>query len=329
MGQLEDAEAFVDLAENGEIALRMIRDNDYDAVLMDMQMPVMDGIEATRIIRSNPRFKTLPIIAMTANAMASDRILCLDAGMNDHIAKPIDPDQLFGVLLRWIRRAEGDGKAARGAAATHAPDSHASAAEIAIAGIDVRAGLKRTGGNRQRYETLLRKFAEQQAPAIAAMKDALSAGDAATAERVAHSLKGAAGTLGASSLSEAAARAETAIKSGRGVDDAIRFLSLALDAVLADLRAALPGETAGNGAGAGSGDPATVKEPLARLKQLLETDDGEAADFIVDTRPLLAGVLTPAEIKTLGDRVGNFDFEAALKCLSGIASRLSLNLEGE
>jgi two-component system, sensor histidine kinase and response regulator len=103
IGQLEDAEAFVDLAENGEVALHMIRDNDYDAVLMDMQMPVMDGIEATRVIRSNPRYRGVPIIAMTANAMASDRILCLEAGMNDHIAKPIDPDQLFGVLLRWPR----------------------------------------------------------------------------------------------------------------------------------------------------------------------------------------------------------------------------------
>ena len=98
MGQLEDAEVFVDLAENGEVALRMIGDNDYDLVLMDMQMPVMDGIEATRIIRANPRYESLPIIAMTANAMASDRELCLEAGMNDHIAKPIDPDQLFGVL---------------------------------------------------------------------------------------------------------------------------------------------------------------------------------------------------------------------------------------
>ena len=106
IGQLEDAEVFVDLAENGEVALGMIAGNDYDVVLMDMQMPVMDGIEATRIIRSNPRYESLPIIAMTANAMASDRELCLNAGMNDHIAKPIDPDQLFGVLLRWIHRPE-------------------------------------------------------------------------------------------------------------------------------------------------------------------------------------------------------------------------------
>jgi two-component system sensor histidine kinase/response regulator len=104
IGLLEDAAIQVDLAENGEIAVRMAQENDYDAVLMDMQMPVMDGIEATRAIRSDPRFKNLPIIAMTANAMAADREQCLKAGMNDHIGKPIDPDQLFSVLLRWTGR---------------------------------------------------------------------------------------------------------------------------------------------------------------------------------------------------------------------------------
>ena len=104
IGLLEDAAIQVDLAENGEIAVRMARENDYDAVLMDMQMPVMDGIEATRAIRSDPRFQTLPIIAMTANAMSTDREQCLKAGMNDHIGKPIDPDQLFSVLLRWTGR---------------------------------------------------------------------------------------------------------------------------------------------------------------------------------------------------------------------------------
>ena len=104
LGQLEDAGIVVDLAENGEIATRMVGDNEYHAVLMDMQMPVMDGIEATRIIRSNPRFQELPIIAMTANAMAADRERCLQAGMNDHIPKPIDPEELFRVLTRWTKR---------------------------------------------------------------------------------------------------------------------------------------------------------------------------------------------------------------------------------
>jgi len=103
IGLLEDAAIQVDLAENGEIAVRMAGETRYDAVLMDMQMPVMDGIEATRIIRSDSRLQDLPIIAMTANAMASDREQCLKAGMNDHIGKPIDPDELFSVLLRWAR----------------------------------------------------------------------------------------------------------------------------------------------------------------------------------------------------------------------------------
>ena len=102
IGQLEDAKVSVDLAENGADAVRMVRENTYDVVLMDMQMPIMDGIEATKTIRSDPRFQSLPIIAMTANAMASDRELCLQAGMNDHIAKPIDPDQLFTVLIHWV-----------------------------------------------------------------------------------------------------------------------------------------------------------------------------------------------------------------------------------
>jgi two-component system sensor histidine kinase/response regulator len=328
MGQLEDAEVFVDLAENGEVALLMIAGNDYDVVLMDMQMPVMDGIEATRIIRSNPRYESLPIIAMTANAMASDRQLCLNAGMNDHIAKPIDPDQLFGVLLRWIRRPEADETAARqDGVALRKVASHASRPELGISGIDVRAGLKRTGGNRKRYEALLRKFAEQQAGTIDAMRTALEIGDAATAERVAHSLKGAAGTLGAVSLSEAAAVAESAIRIKDGVEGAIASLARSLAPVLQAIGTTLPDGSAGNGSTPPDGGAATVEEPLTRLKRLLETDDGEAADFIIDAGPHLAGVLTPAEIKTLTDRVGNFDFDAALACLSGIASRLSLNLE--
>ena len=121
-------------------------------------------------------------------------------------------------------------------------------------------------------------------------------------------------------------KAEAAIKSGHNVEQTVELLSLALDRVLANLWAQLPEDRAGNGR-SGSADPESVKEPLIRLKRLLEADDGEAADFIIDAKSHLTGVLTPAEIKMLSDRVGNFDFDAALKCLSGIASRLSLNLE--
>jgi two-component system sensor histidine kinase/response regulator len=328
IGQLEDAEVFVDLAENGAEAVRMVRENDYDIVLMDMQMPVMDGIEATRILRSNPRFETLPIIAMTANALVSDREMCLEAGMNDHIAKPIDPDQLFGVLLRWIKRPDGDGAGVRewietrpaAAAATPVADG-----PLDIDGVDVKSALKRTGGNRKRYEALLRRFAQQQATTVEDIRKALSMGDAATAERAAHSLKGAAGTLGAMALSEAAAKAETAIKTGQGIDTALTSLTVDLSAAVGAIRAALPEQTATNGGG-GSRDPTAVVEPLTQLKRLLETDDGEAADFMIDARSQLAGVLTPTEIETLSELVGDFNFEAALKCLSSIADRLSLSL---
>jgi CheY-like chemotaxis protein len=89
----------------------MVENNQYDLVLMDMQMPVMDGIEATRAIRLDPRFGDLPIIAMTANAMAADRDRCLEAGMNDHIAKPIEPEELFRVLAQWIRSGSANQKA--------------------------------------------------------------------------------------------------------------------------------------------------------------------------------------------------------------------------
>ncbi|MGB0057956.1 MAG: response regulator [Methyloceanibacter sp.] len=330
IGQLEDAEVFVDLAENGAEAVRMARENDYDVVLMDMQMPVMDGIEATRILRSDARFQTLPIIAMTANALVSDRELCLQAGMNDHIAKPIDPDQLFGVLMRWIERPEGDGAGPRELSEARAAVVHTPAVAdgpLDIDGIDVKSALKRTGGNRKRYVALLRRFAQQQASTVDEIRKALSMGDAATAERAAHSLKGVAGTLGATTLSETAAKAETAIKTGQGIDTALTSLFAGLGAAVRAIRAALPEEIPTNGGGGASRDPRTVVKPLTQLKRLLETDDGEAADFMIDARSDLSGVLTPTEIETLSELVGDFNFEAALKCLSAITDRLSLTLK--
>jgi HPt (histidine-containing phosphotransfer) domain-containing protein len=258
--------------------------------------------------------------------MASDRELCLEAGMNDHIAKPIDPDQLFGVLLRWIRHGN-DGQSMHDTAFAPAQPMPIAPIDIEIPGVDVRSGLRRTGSNAKRYKTLLSRFAQQEAGAVDTMRTALAMGDAATAERAAHSLKGAAGTLGAAALSGMAAEAETAIKLGQRADQALETLGLALARVVDGIRVALP-ESDGDGASPAA-SPATVLEPLVRLKRLLENDDGEAADFMVETQSRLARVLRPAELKTLNERVGNFDFDSALKCLSGIAERLSLDLESQ
>ncbi len=319
LGLLEDAELSVDLAENGEIAVRKVGDNNYDLVLMDVQMPVMDGLEATRVIRSDPRFRSLPIIAMTASAMAAERDRCLEAGMNDHIPKPIDPKHLLDVLLRWIAR-DGD-------STKTAPKGEPTTPGIlSIAGLDTESGLKLTGDKRKRYESLLREFAKQEAGAVEQMRTALAAGDPATAQRGAHSLKGAAGNLGATVLSEAAAKAETAIKNGRGVDTALRSLSVSLKAVVEAISAALPDEVSLETAHEDSIDPAVVVEPLSQLKQLLENNDGAAVKFTVQARPSLSRVLTRSEIETLSELVGKYDFVAARKCIADIAARLSLDL---
>src|SRR6516162_625578 len=189
-GLLEEAKVSVDLAENGEVAVRMVRKRDYDVVLMDMQMPVMGGIEATQAIRSDARFRSLPIIAMTANAMAADREKCLEAGMNDHVAKPIDPDELFSSLLRWIKPRDWKGASSKAAPAKTSDTPTKASDTPEIAGIDTKSALKRMGGNRRLYESLLRKFAEQEAGVVEEIGAALKASDASTAERAAHTLKG-------------------------------------------------------------------------------------------------------------------------------------------
>ena len=106
-GLLEDAGLVVDVAEDGMRALELAKQNTYDLILMDMQMPHMNGIEATRAIRALPAYAQTPILAMTANAFDVDRQVCLDAGMNDHIAKPVDPDRLYGILLAWLEKRGG------------------------------------------------------------------------------------------------------------------------------------------------------------------------------------------------------------------------------
>jgi signal transduction histidine kinase/CheY-like chemotaxis protein len=327
---LEDAHMSIDVAQNGEVAVRMVGSGTYDVVLMDMQMPVMDGITATKAIRANPRFRSLPIIAMTANVMAADREKCIEAGMNDHVAKPIDPEELFAALLRWIKPRDGGRAAGEAAAPVSSPLAPAKAPDsvvLEIPGIDTKSALRRTGGNLKRYESLLRKFADPMAGGVAEIRSALVANDTVTAARAAHSLKGAAANLGATALAEVAAKAETALTKGQGVEDALKSLAISFEALTAAIRTALPNEQVAAGDAQVSADPATVREPLNRLRKLLKNDDGDASDFIIDARPALSRVLTESEINTLTGLVGNFDFEAALKSLANISARLSLKLE--
>ncbi len=333
LGLLEDADLAIETAENGQIAVQMVAEHNYDIVLMDMQMPVMDGLAATRAIRLKPQFRSLPIIAMTANVMESDRERCTEAGMNDHLAKPIDPDALFAALLRWIKpRADVAAKASAETAASTAPPAGAPApagapetTALQVAGVDTQSALRRTGGNSKRYEMLLRKFAESAN--VEEIRTAQAAGDTATAARAAHSLKGAAANLGASAVANSAADVETAIKAGLIVQPLLDSLATSLRAVVQAIRSALPDERAPESASDSTADPASVAAPLRKLKKMLSNDDGDAADFILEAQPELAQVLTGSEISRLRDFVSNYDFIGALKCVSEIAGRLGLKLE--
>ncbi|MBI2768731.1 MAG: response regulator [Burkholderiales bacterium] len=203
---LEDAGFVVDIAENGQVSLEMLQRAAYDIVLMDMQMPVMDGVTATLEIRKLRHLAGLPVVAMTANAMQRDRQRCLDAGMNDFLVKPIDPDALFAMLLKWIK-PQRDGTAGIAAALPAAPVQAPAAC-----GLDVALGLSRMMGKKPLYRAMLRRFADGQAGGGEAIRDALQSGDWALAERLAHTTKGVAGNIGATGLPECAAELETALR---------------------------------------------------------------------------------------------------------------------
>ncbi len=214
---LEGAGLTVSLANNGREAVNAVKEGVFDAVLMDVQMPVMDGYEATREIRNDPRFKHLPIIAMTAHAMAGDREKSIEAGMNDHVSKPIDPEALFESLASWAGKAERRSPEGGGPAKTSAAKKDTSQADVELPdldGIDVEAGVRRLLGNRKTYRRILLKFREDFQQAAQEVKKLASEGNYREAQILAHSIKGAGANIGAEGLQGAAGGLERWYKEG-------------------------------------------------------------------------------------------------------------------
>ena len=319
---LRDAGMVVDVANHGGEAIEMVRQAikrgaPYAIVLMDMQMPEMDGVQATQLLRAMPQLQHLPIIAMTANAMQVDRDRCRDAGMVDFVSKPIDPDTLWQTLLRWMPPGAAEPIATSTATETVAPAPGLASALYEIDGLDAAQGLRRVMQRAKLYEDVLRRFANTYRPGLTPLHDALRAGDAETAERFAHTLRGVGGNIGATAIPEMAAALESAIHQ-KSASERIWALEAALEAPLArlvrQLDAAL-GSTLDAAAGPVPALSDEARRALVRdLAGLLDENDASAAELLrlhqAAFHELLAARFVP-----LKEAIDNFEFGQALDLL--------------
>ena len=314
---LESAGAAVTIANHGGEAVKMLKEGPeppaFDVVLMDLQMPEMDGYTASKLLRADPRFQRLPIIAMTAHALVEERQRCLDAGMNDHVTKPIEPEALFAALKRWVQVAPGK------------PVSRADENELpAIEGVDVAGGLKRVAGNQKLYRNLLEQFAAKQADAAAQIRAALEGGDAAVAGRIAHTVKGVAGNLGIAEVQAAAEKVERAIREKSSLPGNLQGeLEAALQRAVQAIEQAFPAAPPAAIESPQPFDPERASAAIAKLKALIEANDGEAVDAFPELEQALAENADRSHLDGLRDALGDFDFEKAASLLAEISEPLS------
>ncbi len=338
---LQSAGAIVTVANHGGEAVEMLTAKEeappFDVVFMDMQMPVMDGLTATKLLRTKPYLQKLPIIAMTAHALVEERQRCLDAGMNDHVTKPIDPDVLFATLIRWaqphpaaaapVTPAATEVRQA-GASEVQRPAAPGEVIVPEIEDVDVAGGIKRVAGNKKLYRSLLTQFAEKQSDAGQQIAEALKSNDPKVAERIAHTVKGVAGNLGIATVQSSAAMVEKAIReSDPATDDLLKEFDKVLRAQVHKVATALGAtETVSSAVAATIVFNADAAADAAlRLKGLLDASDGDSEEAFTSFRDAVGGKIESARLDALGDSIRDYDFEAALAKLDTIVQELGLH----
>ncbi len=318
---LQDAGIRVDVAGDGAEAVEKVKLSAYDGVLMDCQMPVMDGFEATRKIREDERFADLPILAMTANAMAGDRERCIECGMNGHISKPIDIGQLFTTLARWIK-PKAPAVQSNGAIALSKDDALPD-----IPGIETDKALTRVGGNAKLLRKLIIRFSETQADVITRIKAALDINDTVTATREAHTLKGLAGNIGAAEMFDLAAILEGILNKCEtdGLPQAMEDVDRELRDLLRRISVGMPRETEATRPEVGL-DMEALTSGLRQLAALLVDDDSQAADMIDAVVDQLKSAGHGDAAKRVQASIASFDYEEALSRLREIAQSLGVSI---
>ncbi|HJW57266.1 MAG TPA: response regulator, partial [Burkholderiaceae bacterium] len=309
----------VDVAGNGRIALDHLLTagpGHYGMVFMDVQMPEMDGLEATRRLRADSRFADLPVVAMTAHAMAAERDRCFAAGMNDHLTKPISPSELYRAIGHWCPQhvVRQDEDAVVQAAGADEP-------ALVIAGVDVQDGLSRTLGNRAFYLEMLERFCEGQRDTVAGIRQTLER-DRVLAERMAHTLKGVAGLLGAAEVQQLSARIEAGIRGGALLDELqplLQELDVVMRALFDAIAAALPKSAAPGPASPAASAAVDRDEAQALISEfalLLCQCDSEALDVLQRGGALLAAALDDDTYRLIERAARQYDFDAALDALA-------------
>ncbi len=304
----------VDLAANGAEGVELASSGRYVAILMDMQMPVLDGIAATEAIRRLPSLDQLPILALTANAFDLDRQRCLRAGMNDFIAKPIDPATLYETLLLWLPRSRPAPAETGGPQMQRQLDDTPAGDEIplAVAGLDAQAALMIVNGKPARLVHLLHTFCDNHGHDAERLHDLMAKGAEAEAMQLAHQLKGSAGTLALRGIFEHARHIESDLRlhqQAEVVEPELQVLEHALTALCIDVSQLADPVAGGRESGR------SARDVLAKLADLLAASDTSANVLVVDERAVLTTALGTRGYQALAAAIEHFDYPQALRLM--------------